>query len=94
MNKEDFDKGETVALYGILALGIPAIIHLLIGFNLIQGHMVLAYTAIFISIVSYPVISYGCFFMAKGKGYHPVIGLLLSLILIGPVILSYMRYRK
>jgi hypothetical protein len=37
---------------------------------------------------------YGCFFMAKGKGYHPASGILLSLIIIGPVLISYCPYRK
>ena len=94
MNKEEFDKGEVVAIYGVSISGIPVIISLLYGLKLIPSTMVPFYILVITSALSYALIIYGCYLMAKGKGYHPLIGLLLSLILIGPVILSYMRYRK
>lgn len=94
MNKEEFVKGEIAAIYGVLISGIPLMISLLYALNLIPSSIFLLYISVVAGVLSLPLISYGCYFMAKGKGYHPIIGLLLSLILIGPIILTYLRYRN
>lgn len=94
MSRAQFDKGEVVAIYGILIFGVSALINMLFAIDVINTNVFLYYTSIFCTIASYPVIGYGCFFMAKGKGYHPAIGLVLSIILIGPILLSYLPYRK
>ena len=94
ISKEQFVKGEVVAIYGILTIGVLWVLELLVAFNIINLSENRAYFYFFCSIVSIFLMAYGCFFMAKGKGYNPIIGLLLSLIFIGPMILSYMPYRR
>lgn len=93
-NKDQFVKGEVVAIYGLLIFGISMVIELLLALNFINPSTFLIYLYSFCLVISFPVMGYGCFFMAKGKGYHPAIGILLSLIIIGPVLLSYFPYRK
>ncbi len=92
--KDVYSRGELIAIIGVLFVGVSFGIDILIGFQIIPAYDFFDFLSIGFILLSWPVMAYGCFYMAKGKGYNPIIGVLLSIAIIGPLIINLLPYQK
>lgn len=94
MKQQSYDKGIAIALFGLAFVGLNYISNILADLEVVTLNYYFQWFLLVGVIASFPIMAYGCFLMAKSKGYNGIIGVLLSILLIGPLIISFLPSRK
>lgn len=94
MKQQNYDKGITIALVGLALVGLNYISNILVDLEVITLNYYFQWFLFIGVVASFPIMAYGCFLMAKSKGYNGIIGVLLSILLIGPLVISFLPNRK